>query len=280
MIPYIILIGELDICFGAFWMTTERLLMSSFTNSIYDDSFFLIVFQGEDDSFLDLLATPFKPFTVGAWFSILAAFLYMAGVVALIQEPSRTKDEMNSSEDKENNQSTFRGMLGNALYNGLNSFTRGEVSNASENPSLAERVVIVGFVTFALIVLTAYTATSAAFMVETSKNGQYGSIDDVLDDNKKICINVSVQKQFGDLRPESTSLLVGKSSTQTIFEEMDSDEEDTCVGKGCMPSFLVVRSYSYIVDEYFTALAAAILDRDGFKKALVDDEVGDLMRVR
>jgi len=275
MIPHIIFIGELDICFGAFWMTTERLLMSSFTNSIYDDSFFLIVFKGEDESLLDMLATPFKPFTVGAWFSILGAFLYMAFVVALIQESSRTKDEMNASDDKENTQSTFSGMLGNALYNGLNSFTRGEVSNASENPSLAERVVIVGFVIFTLIVLTAYTATSAAFMVETSKSSQYGSIDDVLDDNKKICINVSVQNQFGDLRPQSTSLLVGKSSTQMIFEEMDSEEEDTCVGKACMSSFLVVRSYSNINYEYFTALAAAILDKDGFKKALVDDEVGD-----
>lgn len=38
--------------------------------------------------------------------------------------------------------------------------------------------------------------------------------------------------------------------------------------------------HTLINDEYFTALAAAILDRDGFKKALVDDEVGDLMRVR
>jgi len=51
-------------------------------------------------------------------------------------------------------------MLTTKIRNGLNSFTRSDILNYSENPLLVERVVIAGFLVFSVTVLTTYSATS------------------------------------------------------------------------------------------------------------------------
>lgn len=166
-------------CIGAFWTTTERLLMSSFTNTIYNDGefitnqrlldivdlhvlhaaaeFYLIVFKGTDeDTLLDLIERPFKPFESTAWLVIVVAFIYMALIISFIQDKARYNDE-DDSQSKSASLKSYVEAFGNGIYNGLNSFTRGEVLHASDSPSIAERIATSGFVIFALIVLTAYT---------------------------------------------------------------------------------------------------------------------------
>ena len=59
--------------------------MSSFTNVIYFDEFYLIVFTESSDNFFEKLWTPFKPFNVTAWICIIAALVYMAQSVRIIQ---------------------------------------------------------------------------------------------------------------------------------------------------------------------------------------------------
>lgn len=65
-------------------------------------------------------------------------------------------------------------------------------SSTDKNPSTGEKVVVSGFVIFALIVLTAYTATSAAFLVSIGKN--YRNLDEVISSSKAhgVCVSEMV----------------------------------------------------------------------------------------
>ena len=85
-------LNETDLCIGAFWTTSERLLLTTFTTAMYQgmclirpyiwnwlfktiflfllDTFFMVTFSSGKSSFADLLVTPFKPFTRQAWVAL------------------------------------------------------------------------------------------------------------------------------------------------------------------------------------------------------------------
>lgn len=51
-------LGETDLCIGNFWMTSQRLLLSSFGPNIYNDEFRLIVLAEDSIDWLTLMGTP------------------------------------------------------------------------------------------------------------------------------------------------------------------------------------------------------------------------------
>jgi len=92
-------LGELDMCVGAFWTTTERLLLSSFSNTVYYDEFYLIVHTTKDNSFYSNFITPFEPFEVQAWLWVVSVSLYMAIAMRIIHKTGGRylKDEQSES---------------------------------------------------------------------------------------------------------------------------------------------------------------------------------------
>ena len=53
-----------------------------------------------------------------------------------------------------------------------------------------------GFAVFALIVLTAYTATSAAFMASSNIKADYSSFEEVIEAGESVCVPSAVYDQF------------------------------------------------------------------------------------
>ena len=77
-------LNETDLCIGAFWTTSERLLLAPFTSMLYVDSFYMVT-EASSSSFAEKLLTPFAPFTKDAWQYISFVVLYMALAIGLIQ---------------------------------------------------------------------------------------------------------------------------------------------------------------------------------------------------
>jgi len=224
-------IGELDLCIGPFWITSERALQTPFTNSLFNDEFFLVVpTQKENKSFFDLLATPFLPFENDAWFLIIAATIYMAWVVRFIQKFTR-----NHTTRQQKEVFTLRS-IGFAFYDGINSMTSGGVTNVSEKPSIPEKLVVSGFAIFALLVLTAYTATSAAsLVVKEHPHGLYSDLDQVAKAGKNVCIRQVLAGTF--MGKDKRFTIDGKNGTSKVIEINESDammfeevNNGTCVG--------------------------------------------------
>ena len=97
-------------------------------------------------------------------------------------------------------------------------------SSTNKNPSTPEKITVAGFVIFSLIVLTAYTATSAAFLVSIG-NG-YQSIDDMISSSKKInvCIPKSLEGRFIEENPQASSVLTGMDmSAESLLREVGGE---------------------------------------------------------
>ena len=224
------------------------------TLTFFLSEFYLIVYAKTDSNFYSMLSTPFKPFEGEAWIFIIFIAIYTANAVRIIQKTHVVVYEEDEQSDSSlRNDAKSRSFLGKCIryvgfgiFNGVNSFTKGEVTNLSDEPSVAEKVVGCGFAIFGVIVLTAYTATSAAFMINTSRMGEYQNLDEVIGAGGNICIPNAVYDQFGSMYSSAKDLLIPKKNANEIFDDMASSQRGTCI--------------------------AAILDLDGFQKALIDDE--------
>ena len=69
-------LGIADIGCSLFWMTAERLEMSSVTANLLSDQFYLFVPKPKvDDSLLTKIKQPFMPFTLGVWLVVILIIL-------------------------------------------------------------------------------------------------------------------------------------------------------------------------------------------------------------
>ena len=126
--------------------------------------------------------------------------------------------------------------FGSSIYYCLQSFTSGSVENDVEK--MAERVVAVGFSVFGLVILTAYTATTAAFLV-TGISG-FQSLDDVIKAEASICITNRIYEIALMSIPEAMPFILEKNyNTSTLLNAIGSGECDTVI--------LPIDSYDYAV---------------------------------
>jgi len=112
-------LGELDLCVGAFWLTTERSLMTSFTNSMYMDEFYLIVGYGDDVSIAESFVTPFLPFELIAWVAIIFLVMYMSFVIRIIQVANKFEEAEGDLRRYENYKHPFIRYFGYAIFDGM-----------------------------------------------------------------------------------------------------------------------------------------------------------------
>lgn len=87
-----------------------------------------------------------------------------------------------------------------ASYDTIIGFTSGAASNPPDEPSPGEMVAIAGFAFFGLLVLTAYTASSAAAMVVSPQNAPVFGVNNLYtssdDDSYLICLPELVRDAF------------------------------------------------------------------------------------
>lgn len=185
-------LNEVDLCIGNFIVSAERLSLAPFSPTIYTDEVRLVVLPA-DDTGLDywaMLATPFAPFTSTAWWIIAALALFSSAALLVIEVEDIDPDDdrfLNLVTNKfgiRNDSHPFLWALDRTFssvakccYHGVLSFTSGSLVQKSD--SLPGRIVYAGFAAFGLIILTAYTASSAATLVANNKP-TIQSIDDVI----------------------------------------------------------------------------------------------------
>ena len=197
-------IGLLDICIGPFPIGTPGPQL--YSPPLYLEEYYLIVPIYEVD-FWESLATPFLPFTFLAWLSVFAAIVYMTLVYNIVANKEDFCCKRYSIGCRFNNTFSVDKLL-DSFYSGLRSFTTLDVADISDEPSRSEKVIIAGFVIFALVVVTAYTATAATALFVAYEYEEYSSFVDVLGDpNARICLSRNVLPLFVAAHPESQTLL-------------------------------------------------------------------------
>ena len=75
------------------------------------------------------------------------------------------------------------------IYVSFTSFTTMNVSLSTESPTVSEKIISIGFVVFALLIITSYTASVAAALVKSDVKLKYSSLEDVARDPlSKVCL--------------------------------------------------------------------------------------------
>jgi hypothetical protein len=226
--------------------------MAPFTGSIYTDEFRLIVpLAGEPTDLWTLCMTPFRPFKASAWFWIAVTVFYMAWCLDVVEGPpvgermptgyyhfigKILKDDDGNPESTENPSLLTKvldctiGRTVFALYNGAIAFTGGgsHLDGEDGGQTAPGKLIKVGFNIFGLIVLTAYTASSAAGLVVAGQRGTIESIDGIVKiPSAKLCVRTAIIESF-ELRYPS---MKGKTLTSDTAAEMLQNVDDgKCVG--------------------------------------------------
>mmetsp|Transcript_18533 Transcript_18533/g.28822 ORF Transcript_18533/g.28822 Transcript_18533/m.28822 type:complete len:433 (-) Transcript_18533:436-1734(-) len=185
---YMVYLGLADICVGDFWVTTERLILSPMTTAFANDAFSLVVIErSSTTTFWKRLMTPFKPFEFDAWIGILLTTVYMAAFLYFVNAFTAGRNVTGESRMKK-----FRDACGNVAYGTIISAATGDATSTQMVPDeqrAEQMIAVAGYAFFGLITLTAYTASSAAFLVvENGRDATYDSVDAIFAAQKKICV--------------------------------------------------------------------------------------------
>jgi hypothetical protein len=228
------------------------MLMAPFTSSVYTDEFRLIVpLVDEPTDLWTLCKTPFRPFTATAWFWIAATVFYMAWCLDVVEGPPVGErmpagyyhfigkimtDDDGKPESSESPSLLTKildwtvGRTAFALYNGVIAFTGGgsHLDGEDGGDTTPGKLIKVGFNIFGLIVLTAYTASSAAGLVVAGQRGTIESIDDVAKiPGAKLCVRTAIIESFELRYPD----MKGKTLTSgTVAEMLQNVDDQQCVG--------------------------------------------------
>lgn len=153
-------------------------------------------------AFSEALLSVFQPFGVNCWIAILAMLFIMEislSIVGQRQACVKNKAYMNA----------FSYSL-HVVYVSLRSFIIGDAVEASDEPSLSEKCIAIGFAVSSLLIVTAYTATAAAFLVLEDSQVEYSTLGDVLvDKSAKVCVFSASKEDIKLAYPELELQLKG-----------------------------------------------------------------------
>lgn len=151
-------LNRTDICIGDFWSTSERRLIAPFTSEVYQDLFYLVSHASEEETILEMMTSPFQPFTPPLSLGNGAMTVIASFVMYLLEAEYREKP-------------VHRGVL-HSLYTGFNSMIG--ASSSYEAMSLGGRILNLTFGLFIMIVIASYTAALASFLVAHSATSKVG----------------------------------------------------------------------------------------------------------
>ena len=198
-----VMVGNVDICIGDFWVTAERLAMGvEFLYSYATDKMFLVATHSEDPpDLVDILKTPWLPFTADLWVVIVCYILFISAAVTL------TTDSDNEG-DFDNNRLLSRWIKA-CWLSGMGFVSRSIKNNPKSTPA---RVAAFGYGFFLLVTLQSWTAALASILV--ARNAKYGirNFKDVLDRNAKVCCLEAISAQMMAVFPRGSYHIVSDRS--------------------------------------------------------------------
>jgi hypothetical protein len=222
-------LGETDMCIGSFWMTSQRLLMASFTRALADNEFKLVVpAEAKDADVLAVLMGPFLPFTASAWMMSAGLVVFMAFALRMIEgdpDGSTTDDGnwMATIQYLARHPATLADTVGEIFCEGLLALTTGMPSQ--ESTSFAGRLVTIGYAVFGLLFLTSFTATTAATMLAGQMQvASLETLDDVLATGGNLCLRSALRSSFVLRYPAFETRIVVGETGEELLDLMDSGQ--------------------------------------------------------
>ena len=189
------------------------------------ESTFYIVSPVVQSSIWESVLSVGKSFDEIAWMTILVMIAYAGVVLHII-----TRDSADEAKVV-NGPCSFLSQSLHICYVSIRSFVSSDTVESQDNPTKVEKIVVIGFVVFSLLIITAYTATAAAFMVLEGSPVVYESLSDFLSDtNARACTYGSAMQDIIFKEPEFDGRLYGLSggSTELIDSLGTTYDDDTC----------------------------------------------------
>ena len=165
---------------------------------------------------------PLMPFTNNCWLWIGGTVIYMSIALHIVESTSYKIDHAEEHDEsgeiskfmagtEKHEHSTMIQRLekhvtgmGNSAYTGIIGLAGG--SSAHEPVTLPGRVITGGFAVFACIVLAAYTASSAAFLVNAAvQTFKINDLDEAFATEQMVCIRTSIVSNFRHRYPQYDS---------------------------------------------------------------------------
>ena len=209
---------------GPFWRTLARSNLANMTLPIAISEFFIIS-PVKQSSTLETVFSVGKSFDDMAWFAIIAMIAY-AGVILHIVTRHHA-----SEKERINGPCSCLTRSLHICYVTVRSFVASDSVESTENPSKVEKIVVIGFVIFSVLIITAYTSTAAAFMVLERSPTVYNSLGDFLSDqDARACTYGASVSDIGFEYSELSGRLFGLSggSTDLIDSLGTSYDDQTC----------------------------------------------------
>ena len=237
-------LGETDMCIGSFWMTSQRLLMASFTRAIADNEFKLVVpAEIKSSDVLTILVGPFLPFTANAWMISAGLVMFMAFALRIIEgDPDgATTDDGNwlaTLEYLALHPAALFDTVGEVFCEGLLALTTGMPSH--ECTSFAGRLVTIGYAIFGLLFLTSFTASTAATMlIGHSQVASLETLDGVLATGGNLCMRSALKSSFMLRYPAFENKVVTGETGEELLEYMDDGQ--------CVAALIMADSWDKII---------------------------------
>ena len=206
--------GVSDQCVGNFWETSARRSMSTFSASIVEEKFFLVVRTPNDEaSFSHRVSLIFQPFSPALWGMILVAACFTGAIYSLLdvhahrqfkKDEERLKLEHdplcanNGCTEKGNMELKFVLKLWAARsYRAIYELLSGAPLEF-ERRSTAQKLIVVAWGFFIVAILAAFTANLAAFLTLSNASFDFTGIEDCVAVNCKLCVYSSFDSVLGD----------------------------------------------------------------------------------
>ena len=162
--------GLLDLCVAKFWETTERRKIATYTTTIFNDFFYVVVPRPEvDKSITAETGKLFQPFTNGLWITICLVTVLVGISYTLLASSRKTL------------LADIRANLLKSIYDAAFELLQG---TDSSDKSVTLKVVTLSWAFFIMIIIAAYTANLAAFL---SREQLLFNVRDIHDCVKKGC---------------------------------------------------------------------------------------------
>ena len=183
--------GLLDMCVGAHWVTAERTAMVPFAPSIHPDILAIFLMDNaQSESFADLAARIFKPFTLGLWLTIIGVAIFLGLLVYI--------------SDMQPNETWYKA-LGHSLWVSTASMLiTPDYYEYESRAGRGRKLLSAAYGVFVLIVMATYTANLASFLyIEKTVDAGLESLAQLVALRKEVCILEAIS---GELRSSTPAL--------------------------------------------------------------------------
>ncbi|KAK1739248.1 ionotropic glutamate receptor family protein [Skeletonema marinoi] len=206
--------GLVDMAVGPFWITGQRLKMTTFTVPLlYDKTVLVIPKPGQKSNLAYETKKVLEPFTYGLWGVVIA--VTVAAALLSVWFSDREMVAKSKRAWKKRRAAYFRLILDAILEKGMFFFSAGIEQDTGA--SLPHKVLMFGFGFFILISVSAYVANLAAFLTRSGLEISYGTMREVIDGNIPICCHSALEEEIRQKWPNG-KWVVSNDGFDGMFE--------------------------------------------------------------